>query len=152
MKDFSSEVRANLDIDMFIKEATLLLDLDGSTLEDIISSMLEAVFDNRPIVDTTTTASVTATTNTHASASSPDEIDSNQWSRTSATVSSGFGPKVNFSISGNSDKTNTSKVDVENMKLEAKNSLLMQINFQGCSCECFHALKYSVFIFYILNM
>nr|CAH8870010.1 unnamed protein product [Trichobilharzia regenti] len=123
LKDFSSEVRANLDIDMFIKEATLLLDLDGSTLEDIISSMLEAVFDNRPIVDTTTTASL------------PDEIDSNQWSRTSATVSSGFGPKVNFSISGNSDKTNTSKVDVENMKLEAKNSLLMQINFQGCSYQ-----------------
>ncbi|CAH8679689.1 unnamed protein product [Schistosoma rodhaini] len=134
LKDFASEVRANLDIDMFIKEATLLLDLDGSTLEDIISSMLEAIFDNRPIVDTAT--STTATTNTTAnmtpsSPSSPDDTDSNQWSRTSATTTSGFGPKVNFSITGNSDKTNLSKLDIENMKLEAKNSLMMQINYQG---------------------
>ncbi|CAH8575262.1 unnamed protein product [Schistosoma turkestanicum] len=131
LKDFASEVRANLDIDMFIKEATLLLDLDGSTLEDIISSMLEAVFDNRPVVDTT--SSTTTVNMTPSSPSPPDDADSNQWSRTSATVTSGFGPKVNFSITGNSDKTNLSKLDIENMKLEAKNSLMMQINYQGCT-------------------
>ncbi|XP_018654942.1 putative anion exchange protein [Schistosoma mansoni] len=132
LKDFASEVRANLDIDMFIKEATLLLDLDGSTLEDIISSMLEAIFDNRPIVDTATSTTTNTTANmTPSSPSSPDDTDSNQWSRTSATTTSGFGPKVNFSITGNSDKTNLSKLDIENMKLEAKNSLMMQINYQG---------------------
>ncbi|CAH8656455.1 unnamed protein product [Schistosoma curassoni] len=132
LKDFASEVRANLDIDMFIKEATLLLDLDGSTLEDIICSMLEAVFNNRPIVDTATSATTNTTTNmTPSSPSSPDDTDSVQWSRTSATTTSGFGPKVNFSITGNSDKTNLSKLDIENMKLEAKNSLLMQINYEG---------------------
>ncbi|CAH8657340.1 unnamed protein product [Schistosoma margrebowiei] len=132
LKDFASEVRANLDIDMFIKEATLLLDLDGSTLEDIISSMLEAVFNNRPIVDTATSTTTTTTANmTPSSPSSPDDTDSVQWSRTSATTTSGFGPKVNFSITGNSDKTNLSKLDIENMKLEAKNSLMMQISYEG---------------------
>ncbi|KAK4474654.1 hypothetical protein MN116_001787, partial [Schistosoma mekongi] len=133
LKDFASEVRANLDIDMFIKEATLLLDLNGSTLEDIISSMIEAIFDNRPIVDSTasTTASPTAVIIPPSSPSSPDDTDSNQWSRTSATITSGFGPKVNFSITGTSDKTNVSKSDIESMKLEAKNSLMMQISYQG---------------------
>lgn len=129
-------MRANLDIDMFIKEATLLLDLDGSTLEDIICSMLEAVFNNRPIVDTATSATTNTTTNmTPSSPGSPDDTDSVQWSRTSATTTSGFGPKVNFSITGNSDKTNLSKLDIENMKLEAKNSLLMQINYEGYTCK-----------------
>ncbi|CAH8628613.1 unnamed protein product [Schistosoma mattheei] len=131
LKDFASEVRANLDIDMFIKEATLLLDLDGSTLEDIISSMLEAVFNNRPIVDTAASTTNTTANMTPSSPSSPDDTDSVQWSRTSATTTSGFGQKVNFSITGNSDKTNLSKLDIENMKLEAKNSLMMQISYEG---------------------
>nr|VZI23989.1 unnamed protein product [Spirometra erinaceieuropaei] len=46
LKDFSSEIRANMDIKLFIKEATLLLNLEASTLEDIIHEMLTAVFSN----------------------------------------------------------------------------------------------------------
>ncbi|VDK77981.1 unnamed protein product [Dibothriocephalus latus] len=46
LKDFSSEIRANMDIKLFIKEATLLLDLQASSLEDIIHEMLVAVFSN----------------------------------------------------------------------------------------------------------
>lgn len=44
LKDFSSEVRANLDIDKFVKEAVVLLDAEGSTLEDIIEGMLHRIF------------------------------------------------------------------------------------------------------------
>ncbi|KAL5964500.1 hypothetical protein TSMEX_007739, partial [Taenia solium] len=44
LKDFSAEVRANMDIKMFIKGATLLLDLEASSIEEIIHDMLEAVF------------------------------------------------------------------------------------------------------------
>ncbi|VDL91285.1 unnamed protein product [Schistocephalus solidus] len=46
LEDFSCEIRANMDIKLFIKEATLLLDLQASTLEDIIHEMLTAVFSN----------------------------------------------------------------------------------------------------------
>ncbi|VDM30839.1 unnamed protein product [Hydatigera taeniaeformis] len=48
MKDFSAEVRANMDIKMFIKGATLLLDLEASSIEEIIHDMLEAVFTETP--------------------------------------------------------------------------------------------------------
>ncbi len=46
LKDFSSEVRASLDIEKFLKDAVLLLDIDGRTLEDIIESMLRNIFAN----------------------------------------------------------------------------------------------------------
>ncbi|KAM7534641.1 hypothetical protein Aperf_G00000109956 [Anoplocephala perfoliata] len=44
LKDFSAEVRANMDIKMFIKEATLLLDMEAASIEEIIHGMLVAVF------------------------------------------------------------------------------------------------------------
>uniref|UniRef100_A0A0R3T8V9 Rab-GAP TBC domain-containing protein n=1 Tax=Rodentolepis nana TaxID=102285 RepID=A0A0R3T8V9_RODNA len=44
LKDFSTEVRANMDIKMFIKEATLLMDMEASSIEEIIHDMLDAVF------------------------------------------------------------------------------------------------------------
>ncbi len=44
LKDFSSEIRANLDMKMFIKEAALLLDLQASSIDEIIHEMLQAVF------------------------------------------------------------------------------------------------------------
>uniref|UniRef100_A0A1I8HGT6 UDENN domain-containing protein n=2 Tax=Macrostomum lignano TaxID=282301 RepID=A0A1I8HGT6_9PLAT len=44
LKDFSSEVRANLDIERFLKEATLLLDVEADNAEAIVCRMLQAVF------------------------------------------------------------------------------------------------------------
>uniref|UniRef100_A0A1I8HR39 Magnesium transporter n=1 Tax=Macrostomum lignano TaxID=282301 RepID=A0A1I8HR39_9PLAT len=44
LKDFSSEIRANLDIERFLKEATLLLDLEGDNIESIIDRMLQSIF------------------------------------------------------------------------------------------------------------
>ena len=46
MKDFSAEVRATLDIEKFLKEAVLLLDMSGSCLEEIIDVMLVTVLSN----------------------------------------------------------------------------------------------------------
>nr|AKN21413.1 slc4a-8 [Schmidtea mediterranea] len=46
MKDFSAEVRATLDIQKFLKEAVLLLDMSGSCLEEIIDSMLLTILAN----------------------------------------------------------------------------------------------------------
>ncbi|KAL5103264.1 Sodium bicarbonate transporter-like protein 11 [Taenia crassiceps] len=57
LKDFSAEVRANMDIKMFIKGATLLLDLEASSIEEILHNMLEAVF-----TETSGHANHTATT------------------------------------------------------------------------------------------
>ncbi|KAF6772155.1 hypothetical protein AHF37_09075 [Paragonimus kellicotti] len=45
-KDFVSEVRAILDVGTFIKEATFLLDLNGTDLDDILNTILDAIFTN----------------------------------------------------------------------------------------------------------
>uniref|UniRef100_A0A1I8F737 HCO3_cotransp domain-containing protein n=1 Tax=Macrostomum lignano TaxID=282301 RepID=A0A1I8F737_9PLAT len=44
LKDFSSEIRANMDIQRFLKEATLLLDVEGANVECIIEQMLRSIF------------------------------------------------------------------------------------------------------------
>uniref|UniRef100_A0A1I8IYF1 EF-hand_2 domain-containing protein n=1 Tax=Macrostomum lignano TaxID=282301 RepID=A0A1I8IYF1_9PLAT len=40
----SSEIRANMDIQRFLKEATLLLDVEGANVECIIEQMLRSIF------------------------------------------------------------------------------------------------------------
>ena len=43
LRDFSSEVRANLDIEKFVKEAVVLLDVVAQDLETIVDHLLRAI-------------------------------------------------------------------------------------------------------------
>ncbi|KAK8771758.1 hypothetical protein V5799_024999 [Amblyomma americanum] len=43
MKDFSTEVRASMDVDQFLQDATVLLDVPQTTLEGVLDAVLERV-------------------------------------------------------------------------------------------------------------
>lgn len=43
MKDFSNEVRASMDVRRFLKDATVILDVQETTLEDVVNAVLEKV-------------------------------------------------------------------------------------------------------------
>lgn len=45
MKDFSNEVRATLDIDNFVCQASLLLDVTETTVESIMDRLLEKLLE-----------------------------------------------------------------------------------------------------------
>ena len=49
MKDFSSEVRASMDVSHFIKQAQLLLDVDETSVEGVLDRMLKALLDQEPL-------------------------------------------------------------------------------------------------------
>ncbi|KAL1478541.1 hypothetical protein MTO96_016226 [Rhipicephalus appendiculatus] len=46
MKDFSNEVRASLDVRNFLKDATVLLDVQETTLEDVVDTVLKKVLES----------------------------------------------------------------------------------------------------------
>ena len=111
---------------MFVKDATLLLNLCGTTMEDIIDSMLEAVFYNRPTNENF---------NNMNNIPNPTETDPAQISKTHSTTTSMQGSKFSVANFVSSDKANSQKTDVITMIAEAKKSLLMQISFQGFTCK-----------------
>ena len=43
MKDFGAEVRASMDVDQFLQQAVLLLDITETSLEGIVDRMLRKV-------------------------------------------------------------------------------------------------------------
>lgn len=45
MKDFAAEIRASLDVENFLHQAQLILDLPETNMEDIISTMLHHLLD-----------------------------------------------------------------------------------------------------------
>nr|XP_015925621.1 sodium bicarbonate transporter-like protein 11 isoform X1 [Parasteatoda tepidariorum] len=47
MKDFAAEVRASMDVDQFLNQAVLLLDVQETSVEGIIDKMLHKVLDSR---------------------------------------------------------------------------------------------------------
>ncbi|KAG0413755.1 hypothetical protein HPB47_009088, partial [Ixodes persulcatus] len=47
MKDFGAEVRASMDVDQFLIQAVLLLDVQETSLEGIVDKMLQKVLDGR---------------------------------------------------------------------------------------------------------
>nr|XP_046909383.1 LOW QUALITY PROTEIN: solute carrier family 4 member 11-like [Dermatophagoides farinae] len=47
MKDFGAEVRASMDVDQFLQQAVLLLDITETSLEGIVDRMLRKVIDGR---------------------------------------------------------------------------------------------------------
>ena len=49
MKDFSSEVRASMDVSHFIRQAQLLLDVDETSVEGVLDRMLKALLDQEPL-------------------------------------------------------------------------------------------------------
>ncbi|XP_037071841.1 sodium bicarbonate transporter-like protein 11 [Pollicipes pollicipes] len=49
MKDFSSEVRASMDVSHFIKQAQLLLDVTETSLEGVVDRMLTALLEKEPL-------------------------------------------------------------------------------------------------------
>ncbi|TPP55865.1 Anion:Bicarbonate TranSporter family member, partial [Fasciola gigantica] len=122
LKDFSAEIRASLDIETFIKEATFLLSLNGSDIDEILESMLTAV------LSTPTRAGTPHLQGTGGTITANDggiaEIEANQWSRTSASITSTLTRR--FPLSSPS----TSKYDLNKLIAEAKKSLLLQVNYE----------------------
>ena len=45
MKDFSAEIRASLDVEIFLNQAQLILDLQANSLEAIMDCMLHHMLD-----------------------------------------------------------------------------------------------------------
>ena len=45
MKDFAAEYRASVEVDKFLSEARLMLDMQETSMEAIISTMLQSVLD-----------------------------------------------------------------------------------------------------------
>jgi len=45
MKDFTAEIRASMDVENFLNQAQLMLDLQASSLESIMDCMLHHVLD-----------------------------------------------------------------------------------------------------------
>ncbi|VDP66704.1 unnamed protein product [Echinostoma caproni] len=123
LKDFSAEIRASLDIETFIKEATFLLSLNGSDIEEILESMLTAVLSNPARAGT---PHLVGTGQSTITANDPGlgEIEANQWSRTSASITSTATRRFPFSLPG------TSKHDLSKLIAEAKKSLLLQVTYE----------------------
>ncbi|XP_070382428.1 solute carrier family 4 member 11-like isoform X1 [Dermacentor albipictus] len=46
MKDFSNEVRASMDVHRFLQDATVILDVQETTLEDVVNTVLKNVLGN----------------------------------------------------------------------------------------------------------
>ena len=46
MKDFGAEIRASMDVERFVSQAVLLLDLAETNLEKIFNSMLHKICDS----------------------------------------------------------------------------------------------------------
>ena len=46
MKDFAAEIRASVDVENFLHQAQLLLDIQENNMEDIIDVMLHHLLDN----------------------------------------------------------------------------------------------------------
>ena len=46
MKDFSAEVRATMDVENYLNQATLILDLHEHSVEDILNQMLSRMLKN----------------------------------------------------------------------------------------------------------
>lgn len=46
MKDFAAEIRAHLDVEHFLSQAQLLLDVQETNVDNILSTMLHHVLDN----------------------------------------------------------------------------------------------------------
>ncbi|THD28923.1 Sodium bicarbonate transporter protein 11 [Fasciola hepatica] len=122
LKDFSAEIRASLDIETFIKEATFLLSLNGSDIDEILESMLTAV------LSTPTRAGTPHLQGTGGTITANDggiaEIEANQWSRTSASITSTLTRRFPLSF------PSTSKYDLNKLIAEAKKSLLLQVNYE----------------------
>lgn len=47
MKDFGAEVRASMDVDQFLQQAVLLLDVNETSLEGIVDKIVNKVLDGR---------------------------------------------------------------------------------------------------------
>lgn len=46
MKDFAAEIRAHLDVEHFLSQAQLMLDVQETNMEDIMDCMLHHLLDN----------------------------------------------------------------------------------------------------------
>ncbi|KAF7242845.1 hypothetical protein EG68_10389 [Paragonimus skrjabini miyazakii] len=130
-KDFVSEVRAVLDIGTFIKEATFLLDLDGTDLDDILNTILDAVFTNSSkshnlIVSSSTTAS--------PDPNNAPELDGSRASPLISTTHS-IEPRNALAHIASYARQNSSKLDLEKLIAEAKKSLLFEVQYQDHKCK-----------------
>ncbi|KAA3679951.1 solute carrier family 4 (sodium borate transporter), member 11 [Paragonimus westermani] len=125
-KDFASEVRAILDIGTFIKEATFMLDLDGTDLDDILNTILDAVFANssKPH-NVIASGSNTASPNTN----NVPEVDGSRASPLISTTHS-VEPRNALGQIASYARQNNSKLDLEKLVAEAKKSLLFEVQFQ----------------------
>lgn len=56
MKDFGAEVRASMDVDQFLNQAVVLLDVQETSVEGIVDTMLHKVLDDREPLTTITEA------------------------------------------------------------------------------------------------
>ena len=45
MKDFAAEIRASLDIENFLNQAVIVLDIDATSLNDIVETILHKLLD-----------------------------------------------------------------------------------------------------------
>lgn len=127
MKDFSAEIRASLDIETFIKEATFLLSLNGSDIDEILELMLTAVLSGPTRASTPHLSGPGGTITTNDAGIG--QIEANQWSRTSTSITSTVTRRFPFSSPG------TSKQDLNKLIAEAKKSLLLQVTYEDHNCK-----------------
>ena len=45
MKDFGAEIRASMDVEKYLNQAVLLLDVAETSMEDILTKMLQPIID-----------------------------------------------------------------------------------------------------------
>ncbi|KAF5403287.1 hypothetical protein PHET_03485 [Paragonimus heterotremus] len=125
-KDFVSEVRAILDIGTFIKEATFLLDLDGTDLDDILNTILDAVFAN------TSKPHNVILSGSNTASPDPNNVPEMDGSRASPLISTTHSaePRNALAQIASYSRQNSSKLDLGKLITEAKKSLLFEVQYQ----------------------
>ncbi|OON14510.1 hypothetical protein X801_09698, partial [Opisthorchis viverrini] len=125
-KDFAAEVRANLDIELFIKEATLLLNLNCSTLDEILDAILNAVFTGTWNADT-----IGNNTPEQGDAAGSLDVDLNDGPTTSHTNTITTVQAKTLNAFRKMQKIYSSAIDLPALFVEAKKSLLLDVEFEG---------------------
>ncbi|GAA52766.1 sodium bicarbonate transporter-like protein 11 [Clonorchis sinensis] len=125
-KDFAAEVRANLDIELFIKEATLLLNLNCSTLDEILDAILNAVFTGTWNADT-----IGNNASEQGDPAGSLDVDMNDGPTTSHTNTITTVQAKTLNAFRKMQKIYSSAIDLPALFVEAKKSLLLDVEFEG---------------------